>query len=494
MYINRKYFHTTLPYLLIVCLTLSSSMAECVRAESVPDSVPLDLSQIAQWLGRNKTTVTTTEAQNVIGSTYQFEKSVLQTQVAERQLKNAKYSLLPSLDLSTSHGLQNNLSIGGNNTLLQSSTTAPWYSSLNLTLSEKFYDNGQTLFQIDAQSLRLQIATLEKEQTRQKQLKDFLKLYFDLILNEQTRRVRQDQAEQLSKRKILWERQWHEGVRTAQDYLRIDVESGRADLDLLQLHLEKNRLLQQLQQQVPAVAAWNSVTVNDRLLEIFAKRFNNREQLMHLVKVSDSANERQEARYQKSLEWQLAHLQQQNFEIDPKIERRKYWPNIDLVGSMSYTNLNYINSPEAFSQAARTSYSLLLNISFNIFDWGLRSRNIEMADLNLRIHIVDLQQQRERVRLALDFEYARLKQVLASYDLQNRVLETQGRTLKLIETNYREGRASYIDLISEWNRLADGRVRLNGFRLDFLNSIAEIKYNEGAFDDYFEFLQSLERQ
>ncbi len=117
-----------------------------------------------------------------------------------------------------------------------------------------------------------------------------------------------------------------------------------------------------------------------------------------------------------------------------------------------------------------------------------------MADLNLRKHIVDLQQQRERVRLALDFEYARLKQVLASYDLQNRVLETQGRTLKLIETNYREGRASYIDLISEWNRLADGRVRLNGFRLDFLNSIAEIKYNEGAFDDYFEFLQSLERQ
>lgn len=58
------------------------------------------------------------------------------------EYKNAIAKLLPSLDFSSSYGLQNNIPINGTYTLISPNTTAPWYSALSLGINENLYDNG----------------------------------------------------------------------------------------------------------------------------------------------------------------------------------------------------------------------------------------------------------------------------------------------------------------------------------------------------------------
>src|SRR5580698_2782911 len=63
--------------------------------------------------------------------------------LSELQYKNATAKFLPSVDLTTTDGLQNNVPISSNsNLVLEGNPTAPWYSTLTLGVTENLYDNG----------------------------------------------------------------------------------------------------------------------------------------------------------------------------------------------------------------------------------------------------------------------------------------------------------------------------------------------------------------
>src|ERR1035437_6458748 len=93
---------------------------------------------------------------------FALEKSPLvrsaQTTKLMRDLdhKTAVARLFPSADLTATHGLQNNIPIAngsGSTNYFTPNFTTPWYSSLNLGLTEMLYDNGTSLTQLAASGM-----------------------------------------------------------------------------------------------------------------------------------------------------------------------------------------------------------------------------------------------------------------------------------------------------------------------------------------------------
>jgi outer membrane protein TolC len=86
--------------------------------------------------------------------------------ISELQYRSSWARLLPSLDLITTHGLENNIPIAANNSFLTPNAAAPWYSSLNLGLTETLYDNGVTLTNISIADLTQKYSTLSYKKAR----------------------------------------------------------------------------------------------------------------------------------------------------------------------------------------------------------------------------------------------------------------------------------------------------------------------------------------
>ena len=77
--------------------------------------------------------------------------------MSELELSNAKSAFLPSLDLTSTHGL------GANR---PQSVTSPWSSSLGLSLTQNIYDNHKSIFNFQIQDFKQQAALATLRQAK----------------------------------------------------------------------------------------------------------------------------------------------------------------------------------------------------------------------------------------------------------------------------------------------------------------------------------------
>src|SRR5690606_9855082 len=127
--------------------------------------------------------------------------------------------------------------------------------------------------------------------------------------------------------------------------------------------------------------------------------------------------------------------------------QRKFWPELSLVASATYGSSDYVDTRQAWSDNHVTQWSVLANLKFNILDWGVRSRNIQIAALNQSTAEQTARGALLRAEEELEVFKKEVEDSSERYRLAKELQKMEEDAFKLLERDYRSGQTTYLELV-----------------------------------------------
>lgn len=389
--------------------------------------------------------------------------------------RNAVAGLLPSLDLTSSHGLQKGFRTGLSPSAIIQPPTAPWTSSLGVALTETFYDNGRSWTQLQVAKRSQDLAEISFRQARDRMLLDVIRAYYSFSEASLTEEVSRERKEILEKRAKQISQDYQQGLARRRDFLRFNTQLQRADIDLVTARNAVTAAQIELRRLIGAPEG-ASASQNPEFIPLTVRD----------SQISEKSLIKQSPVIERSYEYRAAKIQDDVNRSAITLAKRQYWPNVNLTGSVNYANGSYLNQPGApFNSTASTSWSAALVVSYNLWDWGTLRRNIGIAEQNAEILANGLRQIVYDTNASLQNAFIDLQRLRANYKLSRELLAMEERSYDVISREYRGGNAGFLDLINSLNDLLSARTTFFSAHYSLLGTIAQMKYFEGRiFDDW----------
>lgn len=385
----------------------------------------------------------------VVSAKKKFESTQLER-------KNAISVFLPSLDLVAVHGGQGNR---------PSTYAIPTASSTSLTLTENLYDNGQSITKLKIADYNLRVSETQLKGVRGKLLVTVSGLYFDYCVANNRLKFAEKNQQQLEKQLNLAREQFHQGVKTRKDFVSFQAQTQRGAIDLL---YAKNNLAKTRKSLLEGMGL-NAATDQEVNPE-----FNLRLTIKDLPTEVAGISLREE---------DLLNLKREVSELQVKLSKRKNLPQLDLTASAGYGSSNYINSGSTWADGEKTNWSVLLTLNWNLIDFGQRSRNVALTRLqqdieqqDLRISLLSAQKELENFEIDL-------KNFAKNYDLVKNLKKMEEDNFKLLEGEYRQGKVSYLELLTAMTNLLDAQYRDTQADFDLHRLWLKRKFYEGNLDE-----------
>ncbi len=281
-----------------------------------------------------------------------YDTAKRNVEIRELEHKNTRARFLPSLDLSTSHGIEKKS---------PQSSTDPWASTLSLILTENLYDNGESITRYQIAQINFEIASIHQQKTRDELCLEIAKKFYQLSQANAAFQVRANQLATLQKQLDIVERQFKQGMRQKKDTLRLQSEVQRAEI----AHSESRNTIERSKIDLGQLLSASDPSLDYQPLE-----------LHQLVLTAPSRN----IALDKNYDFKAEHARKKILDLEVSLENRKYWPQIKLLTSASYQNNGYLGSPSSFSSNEQYGWALQLNLTMNFFDWGILKRNVAIAE------------------------------------------------------------------------------------------------------------------
>lgn len=378
-----------------------------------------------------------------------------QANITEFTRKNVMAAFLPSLDLSTTHGIKRDHPL---------TIANPWQSEFNLDLTENLYDNGQNITQYRLARLGETQATEQFLLERDRLSRDVTAQYLRFSLAARTLEMQQLQFDLIRKQFDLVARGYRQGWKTQQDFLRFKAQLSRTELDIETARLsavqEEMKLKTLIAVPLEEDASFQFQPVGD---------------------VSAIPNIPSETPSLKThREYRIAERLREIASLETTLVRRKIWPEIYLKSGAGYRSSNYINSGATFSQNDKVDWNAMLELRFNLWDWGTRSRNTSIAlereliqENEASIRVLDLRE--ELVRLMLE-----LKVKQKDFELSRDLLQLERKNLSSLTLDYRQGKTGYLDYISAVQSVGTAQIRYFSSLYDLRQALYNYLYHQGT--------------
>jgi outer membrane protein TolC len=383
-------------------------------------------------------------------------------------LKSAYAKLLPSIDFSTTDGLQNNVPIASTTStsaVLSPNPTAPWYSAINLGATESLYDNGLSFIGISVGKLNQEIADESFYRSRDQLVLNVASEFYRFSLAVNLLEVKKRQEDLLNRQFKVLQSQYQQGFKMQIDYLRFKAQVSRAEIDRINAENSVTASTAQLQNLVGGTSATFTPLQVDVQRKLDTDLPTSAPDLDHFY------------------DFKITALQEKVNEKNVEIVERNYWPQLYLTSGIEYTNENYLNSPNSFSAGHQLSWNALITLKYNLWDWGTRNRDIDVAEANRLIQDNSLKQNLLDVNTKVESLMANVNRVRHQYHLAKELLSLEDEANRQVEEKYREGKATYLDLITELNSLLDARVQMATVYFDALTAFAQHDYYGGRIYD-----------
>lgn len=386
---------------------------------SMAQSSPMNLHQTLQWAEEHSP---------------EFLKLQHQLKIAELEAETARKFWIPRLDLSTTHGI-----------LDRDPRVAyePWNSSFDLTLSENLYDDGQALTKKKLTQKQLDLALQNRKNEREKLTLDLAIQFLKYSLSIKNQDIQETQLALIRRQFNSASRDYHQGVKTQRDFLRFKTQLNRSEIDVLSA---KNTVLKSKKELIRIIGGEEA----NHNLEFLPIPLNEMTSPWHNGPLQIENHPRYIS-YLLSLEVD---------ELQNNLAKKVLTPSLTLSAGSSYTSANYLGTGPRFQDNDSLSWNVLLTLKYNLFDGGERNRNyqlvLEKSSMNrneLRGQMLALKSELDQ--WALDLEQIRSNQKLAT-DLFN--LEKKNR--ELMETDYRNGKVSFLDLTTSMRDFLDAQFKL----------------------------------
>ncbi|CAN5564611.1 hypothetical protein BH10BDE1_BH10BDE1_29370 [soil metagenome] len=377
-------------------------------------------------------------------------------ELRELESTNSYTTFLPQLDLSAVHGLRG-------------ASPSPYSSNLasefNLELVENLYDNGQSWTKYRSAKILKEIADLSFRHERDKLTLEVSNEYMRFSLAKALFDVQSEQFAIVNKQYQSVSSQFQQGVKTRRDYLRFKTELRRSEIDLQtsETAVEKSRV--ELMRLMGFELA-EGVPVYDF----------NPIQIQHeaVLKPPTSA-----PRVEEHFLYRISGLQKEVFENDTRLVRRQFGPEVYLTAGAGYHTGDYLGSSVSVTSNESTSWNALITLKFNLLDWGTRRRNIAIANVRqsqgeslLAVSLNSFSS--DSVKLMLD-----LKQSTKNYALAKELLELDSRSYGFLDTEYRNGKVTYLDIIVGLRDLLNSKVQMYSSYFDLRTQLLRYRYYQG---------------
>ncbi len=385
----------------------------------------------------------------------------LSTSRVEVDLRDLEYSnsystFLPSLDFNTTHGLRDSRpSIYSN----------IYGSELNLQLTENLYDNGISFTKYQSAKIQKDIADLNFRNERDKIVLDVGAEYMRYSLAKSLAEVQEQQFNTINKQYKAVSNQYQQGVKTRRDYLRFKTELRRAEIDLQtsQITTEKSRV---------------------ELMRLLGFEMNSQTEPFDFIPIeiqmdSVATVPTVAPELSQHFQYRIADLQKKVYENDVYIVKRSYWPELFLTAGATYHTGDYLADNIGLTQNETTSWNALLTLKFNLWDWGIRRRNISIAEVrktqaeNTIAAGLNTFSSDNR-KLMLD-----LQQSSKNFSLARELLDLETTTYNSLDSEYRNGRVSYLDIIVALRDLLSAKVQMYTSYYDLRGQLLKYRYHEG---------------
>lgn len=384
-----------------------------------------------------------------------FQKLQHNLKIAELEAESARKFWLPRVDLSTTHGV-----------LDRDPRFAyePWNSSFDLTLSENIYDDGQAIEKKKLNQKKLELAILNKKNEKEKLTLDLAVQFLRYSLAIKNQELQEAQLTLIRRQFNTASSDYHQGVKTQRDFLRFKTQLNRGEIDLLGA---KNSVLKSRQDLIRLSGGDDSKS--SLAFSPLPLSEMNQTPPTGLLQLETHP------RY-------IAYLVSQEIEdLQTQIAKKSLTPSLTLSAGSTYSSANYLGTHQRFEDNDSLSWNVLLTLKYNLFDGGERDRNYQMTLETSAVNRSDLRAQILSLKSDLEQWSLDLEQSKANQKLANELFILEKKNRELIETDYRNGKVSFLDLTTSMRDYLDAQFKYSSaiyesevLRMTYLSHIGKL--------------------
>ncbi len=382
----------------------------------------------------------------------QFQKTRNDLTVSGLNLEVASSKFLPSLDLTTVQGYQD-----GDPT----TKTNPWAGDLTLSLTETLYDNGTNYVGHSIAKLENRKAKIQFEKDRDEFCLNIIRAFNSYSLSGQVALVQKFQHDLLLKQFKSIERKYRGGEKTRVEYLRFKARLQRANLSLKAAANNKKKFAEDLK----ALIGWSRDIFQVKLETPGKQSFSSKSLTTPLL--------------DNHYDYRIAELTKTVNDESVSLVKRKHYPELYLSGNVIYNNSDYLSGGDTFDRNGQTDWSALLTLKYNLWDWGIRRRELAVAkisrdSLGYSIDSTLLTLKAKISKLMLD-----ISQLTENYKLNKELVELEKKSFNSLQKDYRRGRTTFLDLVNAVDNYTTAQESFYRNYFDLSSSTAEHNFHQG---------------
>lgn len=349
------------------------------------------------------------------------------TEQARLETVSGRSALLPDLKLESSLGRDYQTSARD-----QESTS----SAAALRSRWSVYDNGVSWTNYHIDRLQADLARTKELKTRDEIVLNILNRYSSAWIARRRKEITIQRLKLLQAQHLITERQFRQGLKARGDYQRLQSELQRAKLSLERQGNEELGRLEELGRFLGFSTAinWSQLTAFPAI-ELL-KRFSTA-----TIPPPDSA-----------LSVVLASKDVEIKVSQARLTHRQLWPELSVSLSAAYGSNDFVRSDQTWSDQERWSADGRLELDWTLWDWQDRRSQHQKTELENQLSRRRLEQANLDHQTTLSRLQREKRRLNESIQLVQEIYQIELKTFRDIEGEYREGKASYLDLISSLDR------------------------------------------
>jgi outer membrane protein len=378
--------------------------------------------------------------------------------IAELEKESSLRNFFPSLDFTSTHGISDT----------DPRTKAkPWASQFELSLTESIYDNGINQNKYNTAKERLAAENLKYENQKNKITLQITNQYLNYVLKLQLSEINSRQYEYVKKQYDLTAKYYYQGMKTKKDYLRFKTQLSRSQINLANAINDAKLAKIELTKAIGI----NSSSAADLEFKKIVIDDLSPEGLLTIPALAEHPL------YQTSV------IAKKVNELKAELEQKDQFPQISVSTGITYGSSDYLGTGDRYTDNDQIGWNALVTIKYNLWDWGIRDRNSQIAQLNRHVADNDL----DSDILQLDSELRQLEitklETKNNYALAKELLGYETESRDNIQMEYKNGKASFLDLISSLDDFADAETKFLTAAKDLKQTHFEILYHQGKLYD-----------
>lgn len=384
-----------------------------------------------------------------------FQSFVQEVKIREADRSNAIAGFLPSVDLVSTQGFQSSDGSG---------KSAGLGSELSIALKQTVFDGGNSILSYRNAHLQKQMAELSLQNARDLLTLSVCQAVSDFSLNAILLQVQREQFELVEKQSKTIESQYRSGVRTRKDFLRFNTETKRTAIDLRNSEnsLEKNRI------EVERLTGFSAPGLTSK--EIQPLPIDD-EIFSHVPMETPNLSTHPRTR--------LVALQSDVLSNNITRAHLDFWPKLSIGAAGASVENDWMGSGRGFGQTNGTTWSVLAKLEWNLMDWGIRRRNISIAEATKLKTEALLQQSLLQFRAQNETLMVSIAQTHQNLKLAHELLGLETEAYMLLQSEYRNGKVSYLDLIVGLRDLLGSKVRYYTAYFELKRLLFQYRYHQG---------------